>query len=175
MKEINDDVFEQLKDFNHRRLTEEQSSLVDKLILNDELKERYRSNGLCKECKQPNTGYGPWCHLCNAKHFQQNFKNWTSGNRNIDQFIQYIQLSAITSSNSLEWIEYDRFENVEYLAKGGFGTTYKAIYKDGFIESWDLENNRWKRVDRVVRVVLKSLHDSQNVTNEFLREVSKII
>ncbi|CAB4380732.1 unnamed protein product [Rhizophagus irregularis] len=34
----------------------------------------------------------------------------------------------------LEWIEYDRFENVEYLTKGGFGTIYKAIWKDGYMD-----------------------------------------
>jgi hypothetical protein len=29
--------------------------------------------------------------------------------------------------NQLKWIPYDRFKNVEYLDKGGFGTIYKAI------------------------------------------------
>jgi hypothetical protein len=55
---------------------------VDKLILNEELNERYKEYGLCKECKQG------WCQSCNSKHFQQNFENWTSGNRDIDEFIQ---------------------------------------------------------------------------------------
>ncbi|GBC32725.2 hypothetical protein RIR_jg12117.t1 [Rhizophagus irregularis DAOM 181602=DAOM 197198] len=32
---------------------------------------------LCEECNQNNTGY-EWCRACNAKHFQRNFKNWTS-------------------------------------------------------------------------------------------------
>ena len=34
--------------------------------------------GICEECNQENTD--DWCNPCNAKHFQQNFKNWTSGN-----------------------------------------------------------------------------------------------
>ena len=38
----------------------------------------------CKECN----------YVCNAIHFQQNFKNWTSGNNDIDKFIQVTQLSA---------------------------------------------------------------------------------
>jgi len=45
----------------------------------------------------------------------------------------------------IEWIEYDRFENIEYLTKGGFATTFKAIWKDGDINYWDSENNRWIR------------------------------
>ena len=39
------------------------------------------------------------------------------------------------------WIEYDKFENIEYLAEGGFGTVYKATWKDGSIKYWDSENN----------------------------------
>ncbi|CAB4415349.1 unnamed protein product [Rhizophagus irregularis] len=37
----------------------------------------------------------------------------------------------------IEWTGYDKFEGVEYLAKGGFGTTYKAVWKDG---PWDINN-----------------------------------
>src|ERR1043165_1249269 len=127
---LSDDGFDQIKDFNHWFLTEEQECLIDKLILNKELKIRYKNNGLCEKCKQPNTYYG-WCQPCIPKYFQQNFTNWTSGNHDVDEFIQKAQLKAKIILEVLEWIEYDRFENVEYLAKGGFGTTYKAIWKDG--------------------------------------------
>src|SRR5436190_12713925 len=94
---LSDDVFEQIKDFNRRELTEKQKLLIDKLILNEELKKRYKEHGLCKECNQPNTGrgyLGKWCQLCNAKRFQQNFQHWTSGNHDIDKFIQKTQLKA---------------------------------------------------------------------------------
>ena len=40
----------------------------------------------CEECNRKNTSF-EWCKVCNAKHFQQNFENWTSGNDNIDKFI----------------------------------------------------------------------------------------
>ena len=106
---LSDDVIEQIKDFDrYLSLTEEQKLLIDKLILNEELKKRYKKYGLCKECKQPNTNYN-WCQSCNAKHFQQNFQNWTSGNNNTDEFIQNAQLKAKNYWNSLEWIDYDRF------------------------------------------------------------------
>ena len=45
----------------------------------------------------------------------------------------------------LEWIEYDRFENIERVAKGSFGTIYKAIWKDEYILKWDYETNQWNR------------------------------
>ena len=166
---LSDDVFEQIKDFNNYDLTEEQKLLIDKLILNEELKNRYKYYGLCKECKQPNT-YSYWCQSCNGKRFQQNFQNWTSGNHDIDELIQRTQLKPKNWREVIEWIEYDRFENIEYLAKGGFGTTYKAIWKDGYIRSLDFENHQWIR-SGIMDVALKCLHNSQDITDEFLREV----
>ena len=133
------------------------------------MKERYKKHGLCGECKQPNTGYR-WCQPYTSKYFQQNFKNWTSGNHDIDELIQNAQLEAKCYEEVLEWIEYDMFENVEYLDKGGFGTVHKAIWKDGHIINWDSKNNQWKR-DGNHSVALKSLHDSQDITIEFLKEV----
>jgi len=175
---LSDDVFEQIKDFDIDKLAEEQKLLIDKLILNEELKNRYKENGLCKGCKQPNTDYCGngiyWCQSCNGKRFQQNFQNWTSGNHDIDELIQRTQLNAKWSGEILEWIEYDRFENIEYLAEEGIGTTYKATWKDGYIEYWDSENNQWKRYKDNYEshpVALKCLHNSQDITNEFLNEV----
>ena len=153
IKLLSDDVIEQIKDFNHWFLTKEQKSLIDKLILDEELKKYYKKYGLCWECKQPKTHY-EWCRVCNAKRFQQNFKNWSSGNNDVDKLIQNAQLKAKNKNEVIEWIEHNRFENVEYLAKGGFGTVFKAIWIDGPIE-----------------VALKCLHNSQNITAEFLREV----
>src|SRR5437868_13319915 len=141
IKLLSDDVFEQIKDFNHKDLTKEQELLIDRLILDDELKQCYKEYELCKKCKQPKKSLY-WCRICN---FQLNFKNWTSGNNDVDKFIQKRQLKAENRYEILEWIEHDRFENIEYLAEGGFGTVYKAIWKDGPIEKWDFENNKWKR------------------------------
>ena len=81
---LSDDVFDQIKDFDYSRLTEEQELLIDKLILNEELKKCYKEYGLCKKCNQPKNN-NIWCRICT---FQQNFKNWTSGNHDVDEFIQ---------------------------------------------------------------------------------------
>ena len=173
LKQLDDGVYEQIKDFDRYHLTEEQKSLVDKLILDKELKNNYEKYGLCEKCKQPkNNDY--WCRVCN---FQQNFQNWTSGNHGVDKFIQKMQLKAKDKKQVIEWIEYDRFENIEYLAKGGFGTTFKAIWKDGPIYNRDYENNQWIREKTYWHdipsypVALKCLHNSQNITTEFLSEV----
>ena len=125
---------------------------------------------LCEECNQKNTGY-EWCNACNAKHFQQNFENWTSGNVDIDKFIQDAQLSAKINSDVLEWIPYDRFCNIKYIAKGGFGKVYKANWIDGHIENWGNKNQNWIRYKPHELVALKSLNNSKNVTLEFINEV----
>ncbi|POG81951.1 uncharacterized protein OCT59_009488 [Rhizophagus irregularis] len=160
---LSDGVFEQIKDFRHEYLTEEQESLIDKLILNEELKSRYKENGLCYECKQPNTG-DYYCQACNSKRFQQNFKNWTSGNHDVDEFIQKAQLKAKKESQAIEWIEYDKFEDVKYLAKGGFGTIFKAIW------NYSYGNYQWQK-----EVALKCLHNSQGTTVDLLEEVKSNI
>ncbi|EXX54727.1 Cdc15p [Rhizophagus irregularis DAOM 197198w] len=109
--------------------------------------------------------------VCNVIHFQRNFKNWTSGNRNVDKFIQDVQLSAHTN-NGLEWIPYDKFYNITYIAKGGFGKVYKANWIDGCIDKWDSYNQNWKRRDQNMFVALKRLNDSKDVTLEFMNEVA---
>ena len=126
--------------------------------------------GTCEECNQEKTGY-KWCRSCNAKRFQQNFKNWTSGNDDIDKFIQHTQLSANEWREVLEWIPYDRFRNIEFIAKGGFGNVYKAIWIDGYIVQWDNINQNWTRENPHTDVALKSLSNSKNVTTEFINEV----
>src|SRR2546427_3814464 len=126
--------------------------------------------GLCEECNQINTSNG-WCKACNAKHFQQNFEKWTSGNVDIDKFIQDTQLSANSYYEVLEWMPYDRFYDIEYIAKGGFGKVYRANWIDGYIHNWDIKNQNWKRPYPNKFVALKSLNNSKNVTLEFLNEV----
>ena len=126
--------------------------------------------GLCEECNQKNPS-SYWCKACNVKHFQQNFEKWSSGNVDIDKFIQDTQLSAIHHENVLEWIPYDRFYDIEYIAKGGFGKVYKANWIDGYIFIWDNKNQNWVRRESNKFVALKSLNNSKNVTLEFLNEV----
>ena len=44
--------------------------------------------------------------------------------------MKFIQKTQLKAKRCLVWIEHDEFKNVEYLAKGGFGTVFKAIWKD---------------------------------------------
>ena len=119
-------------------------------------------NEICKECN----------YKCDANRFRQNFKNWTSGNSDIDKFIQDTQLLAHNDlPKALEWIPYDRFYDIKYIAEGEFGKVYRANWIDGFIDEWDNKYQNWKRRSQNKYVALKSLNNSKNVTLEFMNEV----
>ncbi|RHZ84593.1 hypothetical protein Glove_79g42 [Diversispora epigaea] len=124
-------------------------------------------HGKCSKCRQDKIGIN-WCHPCNTKKFQNEFNKWTSGDIEIDRFIQQIQLNANKFQEIIEWIPFDRFANVTYLAEGGFSTVYKAIWIDGYIMSFDYKVKNWKRFGRKY-VCLKKLDNSTNKI-EFLQE-----
>ncbi|GBC09416.1 hypothetical protein RclHR1_08840005 [Rhizophagus clarus] len=141
--------------------------------------------GMCrlyKKVKPKNTNM-EICYDCHSTvreqkygRFQQNFKNWTSGNDNVDKFIQNIQLSASNEYQLLEWIPYDRFCRVEYVAKGGFAKIFKASWKDNRISHWNVSKNIWERHNSRNKVMaLKSLNNSQNVTLEFIKEITSYV
>ncbi|RHZ74538.1 hypothetical protein Glove_221g49 [Diversispora epigaea] len=127
----------------------------------------------CPECNQKWDIYSPWCKPCNSKHFRNDFNNWTSGNNEIDKFIQDTQLNTNNYWKVIEWIPYDRFKDVKQIGKGGFGTIHYARWIDGSIREWDIENQRWKRYfnDDGMEVVLKKFDNFVNF-NDVLNEMS---
>ena len=104
------------------------------------------------------------------KLLQKNFPNWTSGHEFIDKFIQESQLNSQDNHQVLEWIPYNRFENIEYFDKGGFGIIYKAIWLDGPIKYWNDHERKFIRENNMI-VSLKRFKKSSNLNEEFLNEV----
>jgi hypothetical protein len=106
-------------------------------------------------------------YACKVLYYQLNLENWTSNNNDIDKFIQNIQLSAhVDAKVALEWIPYDRFYNIKYIAKDRFGKIYKASWIDGCVDRWDDQNQNWKRKDYNMDVTPKNLNDSDVVALE---------
>ncbi|RHZ75195.1 hypothetical protein Glove_217g60 [Diversispora epigaea] len=122
----------------------------------------------CKKCQQLNTGKR-WCHRCNSIRFESEFNKWTSEDMEIDEFIQQTQLNATKYEEVIEWIPFERFNNIEYLAEGGFGKVFKATWSDGRIISWDSQEKIPKRSPHI-EVCLKSLNTFTN-KDKFLQEV----
>jgi hypothetical protein len=100
--------------------------------------------GLCPECNQPNT-FEAWCKDCYSKQFKENFGYWTSGNEEIDKFIQNTQLQAVNRYEVLEWIPYDQLRNIKHFAEGENGIIYSAIWLGGNIQLWNYEIQNWHR------------------------------
>ncbi|RHZ88619.1 hypothetical protein Glove_21g170 [Diversispora epigaea] len=123
---------------------------------------------ICEECNQEHHG---WCKPCNSKHFKNNFYKWTSGNEKIDKFIQDAQLNANGWWKVMEWIPYHRFNDIKEIAKGGFGTIYRANWINGRIDKWDIENQQWKRCGQR-EVVLKKFDNFANLNEEFFNEMA---
>jgi len=136
----------------------------------DDLEKRKQVYGICGECNEPGTGW-KWCQPCNAKRFKNNFKNWTSGNKDIDEFIQQAQLNAVHYYKYLEWIPFEKFQNITYITKGGFGKIYSAEWPEGYIGYWDIENQKWYRHTYYKRFALKSLDNSSDISSDFFNEV----
>ena len=89
------------------------------------------------------------------------------GNKKIDDVIQKMQLKISSHDDIVfEWIPYNRFDGIEEVSKGDFATVYSAIWKDGLL----YYNDRKYIRESDKKVALKCLHNSQNITNEFLNE-----
>jgi hypothetical protein len=110
---------------------------------------------------------------CNSIYFQHNFINWTSGNNDIDKLIQSTQLSAHNNKHwqALEWIPYDRFYDIKYIAEGKFNKMYRANWIDGYINEWDYKNQNLKRESPNMFVILKILNNSASITSKFINKV----
>src|SRR5439155_6136617 len=119
--------------------------------------------GRCKQCKEINTGQS-WCISCNASHFKNDFNKWTSGNKEIDYFIQNTQIHAWDSRLVLEWYPWSTFSEIEEIGKGGYGTVFRAKTKVGRIRKWDHQSNQWSRhhINIYQYVALKTMGDSES-------------
>ncbi|GBB92138.1 hypothetical protein RclHR1_01970020 [Rhizophagus clarus] len=152
---------------------EENDKTDDRIIYIKDLEKRKEIYGICCECNEPGTGEW-WCQPCNARRFKENFKNWTSGSKDIDELIQYSQLNAVSNKKCLEWIPFENFQDVTYITKGGFGKIYSAIYYNGFIHHWDIKNQEWSRIISH-KVALKSFYDSLDMNTDLLNEIKSYL
>ncbi|RHZ75507.1 hypothetical protein Glove_213g132 [Diversispora epigaea] len=90
-----------------------------------------------------------------------------SGNKNIDDFIKksHSPKCGTLINQFLEWVPYEKFTNLEYIGKGGFSEIYKT--------TWEKRSINYQGIfeAKETEVVLKVLNDSQNVDNEFIKEL----
>jgi hypothetical protein len=129
--------------------------------------------GKCPDCQRQRIAEA-WCKPCDVSVLQANFRNWTSGNSKIDEFIRYTQLNANENMDYLEWIDFEQFDLVKNINKrGAFSSIYSAVWMEGPRWNLDEEAEVWTR-SGPIKVILKRLDNSQNMSQEFVDQVSII-
>ncbi|GES80950.1 kinase-like domain-containing protein [Rhizophagus clarus] len=103
-----------------------------------------------------------------------------SGNRDVDNFID----GTIVNHNGncyyhyyynyplfLKWVPYRKFSNVKKIGEGGFATVYSAIWIDGKEKYAKQDDGTFKKIgSEAIKVALKKLNGSQNMSSEYLNE-----
>ncbi|GBC21868.2 kinase-like domain-containing protein [Rhizophagus irregularis DAOM 181602=DAOM 197198] len=121
--------------------------------------------------------YKPWCKECVPRCI---IEGWTSENHNIDEFIKDTIYNAKISFNNdddyyplfLEWVPFDRFEDIKQIGEGGFAKVYSATWVDGQAKYKRKYDGIWKKKESSpMKIALKRLNDSQNISVEYLNEL----
>ena len=120
--------------------------------------------GVCPNCKETNTGYA-WCNKCDPGKFLKEGK--TSGIPEIDNLIYESQLKTEHYDENLEWISYDRFQDIKSIGEGGFANIYSATWLDGE----PIFDEKTKKRTKPIIVALKKLKNSKNM-EAFINEVN---
>ena len=86
------------------------------------------------------------------------------GNEEIAKFLHKCRLNRKQDyDNYIQWIPFDEFKNIEYLAKGGFGEVHKATWINYY------DKFRWECKEK--KVVLKRIYNSSDKIVDILKEV----
>jgi len=136
------------------------------------------SRPACQKCGQLfSAKMGPlfveWCFACDIQELEARFTEWTSDNEAIDNFIQKTQSNASNYMTYIEWIDPQELSDIKHLADGGFGSVYTATFSKGMRSYKSNSEIGLYQKDRAgfIKVALKTLHGSKNITADFFNEV----
>ncbi|KAG9302960.1 hypothetical protein G9A89_022377 [Geosiphon pyriformis] len=102
----------------------------------------------CPKCKLSARNNGKnVCETCRFLFFEKLHKDFSSGNATVDDIVKNpIYIPPMNENDSAkffyyEWIPYDRFKNISFIAKGGFGTIHKATWIDGKLNAYSIKHH----------------------------------
>jgi hypothetical protein len=123
----------------------------------------------CSYCNKPFTEE-LWCKECDLFRIME---GWTSRNPDIDKFIKDTIYEREYGNKFLEWVTFDRFTDIKEVGEGGFAKVFSATWIDGKSYYDKQSDGSWKkREPKPMKIALKRLNGSQNMTEKYLNEVS---
>ncbi len=103
-------------------------------------------------------------------------EGWTSGNPDIDKFIKDTIYDARSQKfpKFLEWIPFDIFTDIKYIGEGEFSKVYSAEWMGDITVIEKKDDGSYSETiinDYHMKVALKRLNGSQNISTDYLNEV----
>ncbi|KAG9290137.1 hypothetical protein G9A89_010443 [Geosiphon pyriformis] len=103
----------------------------------------------CQWCQKSIKDYSNnYCRECWFMFFEKHYKDFSSGNEEVDKIIKnpiYINnnqsFSHTDELNYYEWIPWEGLLNINEIARGGFGIIYKATLIDGLIDLYSIKHH----------------------------------
>ncbi|EXX76875.1 hypothetical protein RirG_029020 [Rhizophagus irregularis DAOM 197198w] len=153
-------------------LTEDEKTEAIKIINQKYDKEKVFHNSgtkrICENCNQECLATS-YCEVCIRNYLKTEFSNWTSGNDDIDDLIQKCQLETIRPNVVIEWIPYNKLQNIKYLTKGGFSEIYTAKWIGGKYKVWNFKEKKLEKSGNI-KVILKRLGNVENTNKNWFEE-----
>src|SRR4051794_19581651 len=91
------------------------------------VKSKYKKEK-CIECNKRRKTWNKGHHICHICYKLKTVYKYTSGNKIIDDFITYTQNNLVKKDGKMEFVPYEQFINIEFIAEGGFSKIYKATW-----------------------------------------------
>src|SRR5438034_1425508 len=91
----------------------------------------------CKKCNKKRKIINEIHQICHKCYKIETIK--LNENKVIDDFIKNTLNNCDINKAKLEFVPYDRFKDVEFIAEGGFSKIYKATWINGPL------SNRWNK------------------------------
>src|SRR5204863_7413702 len=150
--------------------------ILNKTYDRNKVQDNSGTKRICENCSQECLAT-LYCELCVRNYLKANFPNWTSGNDNINNLIRECQLETFMPEKVIEWIPYDKLQDIEYLTEGGCSKIYTAEWINGRYFEWNSKTqqlNRTCEFEATVTqsVVLKKLENVENANKRWLEEVN---
>ena len=110
--------------------------------------------GKCTSCNRNNTSPA-WCQTCDPQKITQ---GWTSENKDVDNCIHEFQLKAASYEDVIEWIPFNRFDNIQNNSDGLLATWLDGIRYANY-------NKSKKNIDTYEKIRMENVTIATDLTH----------